>query len=105
MDSILNLTDDEMHDFLNETLDYCAGIVKDNLFNGDDGSEYSTHAIDIMHRIADVFGIVFDYTVVRELLNTWFTAELDSDDHPQMNWSYLAIPPMWDDYIVNKDEV
>ena len=103
-DSVLTLTHDELHDLVNESLKYCAGIVTDNLFNGDDGLEYSAHAIDIMHQLSDAIYPDFSIEAARTLLNKWFTAELDSDDHPQMNWSYLAIPPMWDDYIVNKDE-
>jgi hypothetical protein len=103
-DSILNLTDDELHDFVNETLKYCSGVVHDNLFNGDDGLEYSVHAIDIMHAISEVVYPDFNIGATRALFHKWFAAELDSDDHPQMNWSYLAIPPVWDEYIVNKDE-
>lgn len=104
MDSILNLNDRELHTFINDSLDYCAGVVKDNLFNGDDGLEYSAHAIDIMHKLSEAIYPDFRIGAARELLNKWFTADLDSDDHPQMNWSYLAIPPVWDDYIVNKDD-
>jgi hypothetical protein len=62
------------------------------------------HSIDIMAQLANTLGLEFDFDAVRDLLDKWFTAELDSDDHPNMNWSYLAIPPVWDDYIVNKDE-
>jgi hypothetical protein len=101
---IMQMGNEELHQFINDTIEYCAGVVKDNLFQGDDGSEYTTHAIDIMHQIAEVYAFEFDAQAARELFNKWFTAELDSDDHPNMNWSYLAIPPVWDDYIVNKDE-
>lgn len=103
-DSVLTLTETELHDLINQTLDYCAGVVKDNLFNGDDGLEYSVHAIDIMRQISEVVYPDFTFEPARELLNKWFTADLDSDDHPNMNWSYLAIPPVWDEYIVNKDD-
>ena len=103
-DSVLTLTHEELHDLVNETLSYCSGIVSDNLFNGDDGLEYSVHAIDIMRQLSEVIYPNFEIEAARELLNKWFTADLDDDHHPQMNWSYLAIPPVWDDYIVNKDD-
>jgi len=101
--SIRDLSDFELHEFLNETLKYCSGIVASNLFNGDDGTEYCLHSIDIMAKVAGTFGF-FDYESTRDLLDKWFTASLDDDEHPQMNWSYLAIPPVWDEYIVNKDD-
>lgn len=104
MKSVNDLSDRELHDLCNETLLYCSNVVKANLFDGDDGSEYTTHAIDIMYQLSSVFGIVFDYPHTRELLNKWFTSPLESDDHPNTNWSYLAIPPVWDEYIQNKDE-
>jgi hypothetical protein len=103
MPSILDLSDAETQDFVNESLSYCAGIVTSNLFNGDDGTEYSMHSIDIMYKLSETIGMSFDWAAARNLLNTWFTAELDSDDHPEMNWSYLAIPAVWDEYIVNRD--
>lgn len=104
MISILNLSDVETQDFVNESLSYCAGIVASNLFNGDDGTEYSMHSIDIMYKLSETLGMDFDWAAVRELLNTWFTADVDSDDYPKMNWSYLAIPPVWDEYIVNQED-
>lgn len=103
-DSVLTLTETELHDLVNESLKYCAGVVADNLFNGDDGLEYSVHAIDIMRQISEAVYPEFTFEPARALLNKWFTAELFDDDHPNTNWSYLAIPPVWDDYIVNKDD-
>jgi len=104
MTSIRDLSDIDLHTFLNETLSYCSAIVKANLFDGDDGTEYSMHAIDIMYQVSSTMGMEFDFEAVRNLLDKWFTADLDDDHHPQMNWSYLAIPPVWDEYIVNKDD-
>jgi hypothetical protein len=97
-------SDNETYEVINETLKYCSGVVASNLFHGDDGTEYSAHAIEIMAKVSAAYYPDYNLANVRILLNRWFAAELDSDDHPQMNWSYLAIPPVWDDHIVNKDD-
>jgi hypothetical protein len=107
MKNVLTLPDDEMIDLVHETLRHAAQTIIDNLEGADDSRDYRDAASDLIHELTHVIageaGDDETSSPVRHWFNTMFLADTDSEDHPYMKFASDAVPPVWDEFIVNED--
>ena len=99
--NVNELSDEQLNELRTTTIQHAAKVIIDNASSrGNDGGDYLHGAIDILNDVT-AYDDEDNNEQLRRYFNLLFTADLDSNYHPYNRYASDAIPPVWDEYIVN----